>query len=96
MRTASERADEDDEKVKEKVRKEWIDDSGNEFWCGGWCTRGSNFKFLDVTWSEFLYSFTKNKCLTISLGIPRNSVQMTLTSAHFSKQFFTFQITFPI
>ena len=51
MRTASERADEDDEKVKEKVGKEWIDDSGDKFWCGGWCTRCSNFKFLDVTWS---------------------------------------------
>ena len=47
MRTASERADEDDEKVKEKVGKEWIDESGGKFWCSGWCTRCSNFKFLD-------------------------------------------------
>ena len=31
VRTASERADEDDEKVKEKVGKEWIDDSGGKF-----------------------------------------------------------------
>ena len=48
VRTASERADEDDEKVKEKAGKEWIDDSGSEFWCGGWCTRCSNFKFSGV------------------------------------------------
>ena len=49
VRTASERADEDDEKVKEKVGKEWIDDSGGEFWCGGRCTRCSNFKLSSVT-----------------------------------------------
>ena len=49
VRTASERADEDDEKVKEQVREEWIDDSGGEFWGGGRCTRCSNFKLSSVT-----------------------------------------------
>ena len=60
VRTASERADEDDEKVKEKVGKEWIDDSGGEFWCGGILCL-SNHLFLTITSNHLLQIFVANK-----------------------------------
>ena len=70
VRTASERADKDDEKVKEKVREEWIDDSGGEFWGGGRCTRCSNFKLSSVTQSSSLISFSPFKYTSLSTVPP--------------------------